>query len=93
MITLFIQNLMDQRHCVQSQACNTRTLPQFGGEGLIKRSTQGVMAKLKAFWDEQRRQAEYHDAARRLHSLTDEQLRDMGITRMDIHHVVRHGKD
>jgi uncharacterized protein YjiS (DUF1127 family) len=46
--------------------------------------------------EKQRRYAlerEIDQAIEHLHRLTDDQLRDMGITRMDIEHAVRHGKD
>lgn len=93
MISHILQNLTNVNHYVQPHACPAQCMPQMSGEGLIKRSFHELKTKIKSAWDHQIREAEYHDAARHLHKLTDEQLRDMGITRMDIHHVVRYGKD
>ena len=53
----------------------------------------GFIHNLLACWIERHNQeADIERAIEHLHRLTDEQLRDMGITRDDINHVVRYGK-
>ena len=52
-----------------------------------------ITDRLIAIYKRQNEEARIQQAISHLRSLTDEQLRDMGITRMDIARVVRYGKD
>jgi uncharacterized protein YjiS (DUF1127 family) len=92
MIKRYLQNLTGSSHFVQPLAGATQWLPQGSDAGLFKRAIHGLKGKLVEAHSRQLRKTEIQDAAEHLHGLTDEQLLDMGITRMDISHVVRHGK-
>ena len=93
MIMRYIQNLTNRSQFVHPHAGATQWIPQGSNEGLIKRAIAGIKGKLIEAHNRQSRETELQHAAEHLHRLTDEQLLDMGITRMDISDVVRHGKD
>ena len=93
MIKRYLQNLTDSSHFVHPHAGATQWLPQGSDAGLFKRAIHGLKGKLIDAYNRQLREIELQDATEHLHGLTDEHLLDMGITRMDISHVVRHGKD
>jgi uncharacterized protein YjiS (DUF1127 family) len=92
MIKRFIQNLTDSSHFVHPHTGSTQWLSQRSHENLFKRSIQRLKGKIVAAYSHQLRKAEIRNAVKHLQGLTDEQLLDMGITRMDISQVVRHGK-
>lgn len=93
MIKQYIQNLSGTRHFVHMQSGGAQYLPATADAGLL---TCAVRA-LRHYVDARRRQyaneAENRKAIEHLHGLTDAQLRDLGITRMDITRAVRFGKE
>jgi uncharacterized protein YjiS (DUF1127 family) len=93
MIMRILQNRTNSSHFVHPHAGATQWLPLGSDEGLFKRAIQSLKGKLIKAYNRQLRKTELQDAVEHLHGLTDEQLLDMGITRMDISHVVHHGKD
>ena len=92
MIKRYLQNLTGSSHFVHPHADATQWLPQESDLGLFKRTIHGLKGKIVEALSRQLLETEIREAAEHLHGLTDEQLLDMGITRMDISHVVRHGK-
>ena len=93
MITQILQNLVRPSHLAHSQTGETAFLPHGGNESLFRTTIRGIKGRLTEIHKRQSCETEIRDAIEHLQDLTDEQLRDMGITRMDISHVVRHGKD
>lgn len=88
-----IQNLLPSRHLLHSQTDGSQCLPMHGNEGLLSR----VIGKFQSYfveWNRKyHREAEIHQAIEHLQALTDQQLSDIGITRMDISAAVRFGKE
>ena len=93
MITQILQNLVRPRHLLHSQSSETAYLLQGSDENLFRTAIRGLKGILAEARKRQAHNTEIGKATKHLHGLTDDQLRDMGITRMDIAHVVRHGKD
>ena len=93
MIAQILQNLVRPGHLAHSQSGETAFLPHGGDESLFRAAIRGIKGRLTEIRKRQSCETEIREAIEHLHDLTDEQLRDMGITRMDIAHVVRHGKD
>jgi uncharacterized protein YjiS (DUF1127 family) len=93
MITQILQNLVRPRQLLHSQSSETTFPLQGGDESLFRTAIRGIRGMLVEARKRQIYNTEIREATEHLHGLTDEQLRDMGITRMDIAHVVRHGKD
>ena len=93
MITRYLQNLTGSSHFVHPHAGTAQWPLQGSNESLFKRAIHGLKGKIVEAYSRQLRETEIQDAAEHLNGLTDVQLLDMGITRMDISHVVRHGKD
>lgn len=85
MNTQILQNL--------TQPGEIALLPHEGDENLFRATIRRIKGKLVEAYKRQSSETAIHEAIQHLHSLTDEQLRDMGISRMDIAHVVRYGKD
>lgn len=92
MITQILQNLVRPSHLAHSQPGNASLLSNRGEEGLIRVAISEIKGRLVEALRQQSNEAEIRVAIEHLHDLTDEQLLDMGISRMDISQVVRHGK-
>jgi uncharacterized protein YjiS (DUF1127 family) len=92
MITQILQNLVRPGHLAPSQPVDVSVLSHSGKEGLLIAAISGIKGRLVESLKQQSNETEIRVAIEHLHDLTDEQLLDMGITRMDIAHVVRHGK-
>jgi uncharacterized protein YjiS (DUF1127 family) len=92
MITQILQNLVRPSHLVHSQLGDASLLSHRGEEGLLRAAISGIKERLVEALRQQSKETEIRKATQYLHGLTDEQLLDMGITRLDIAHVVRHGK-
>ena len=92
MITQVLQNLVRPSHLVHSQPSDVSFISHRGEEGLLRTAISGIKGRLVEALRQQANETEIREAIEHLHDLTDEQLLDMGITRMDIAHVVRHGK-
>ena len=88
-----LQKLIEANKLVPCPLGVPQTLPQAGATGLLARSIRGLRHYLAASSRKQALEAEILKAIKHLHTLTDEQLRDIGITRMDISRAVRLGKD
>jgi len=67
-------------------------LPLDGDLGFLAAAVRALRDHVGASFRRQARAAEDRKAIEHLQALSDAQLRDMGITRMDISHVVRFGK-
>lgn len=93
MITQILQNLVRSSHLAHSQSSDASLLSHKGGESLLGAAVSGIKRKLVEVLSQQSNETEIREAIGHLHDLTDEQLLDMGITRMDIARVVRHGKN
>jgi uncharacterized protein YjiS (DUF1127 family) len=92
MITHILQNLVRPGHLAHSQPGDASLLSHRGEEGLLRAAISAIKGRLVKALRQQSNETEIREAIEHLHDLTDEQLLDMGITRMDIAHVVRHGK-
>ena len=89
MITQILQNLIRP---IQPHSSEASFLSHRGDESLLRSAITRVKGRLVEALRQQSIEAKNSEAIEHLHELTDEQLLDMGITRMDIAHVVRHGK-
>ncbi len=93
MIKRYIQNLLQPRHFVHTQSDGSQYLPVSGDMGLLARAVRGLRDYIAESSHQHSIEAENRKAIEHLHSLTDEHLRDIGITRMDISRAVRFGKE
>jgi uncharacterized protein YjiS (DUF1127 family) len=93
MIKHNLQNLVDSNNIVSYQLSEPQYLPGADATSLFARSIRGLRRYLAESSRKHSLEAENRKAIEHLHSLTDEHLRDIGITRMDISRVVRFGKD
>ena len=92
MISQYLQNLVLPSHLAHSQSSDA-SLPSYKDEtGLLRSVISKMRRRIIEVLRKQSKETEIREAAEHLHGLTDEQLLDMGITWMDIAHVVRHGK-
>ena len=90
MITQILQNLVRPTHLPHSSEASFLT--HRGDESLFRAAISRVKGTLVEALRQQSNETENRKAIEHLNELTEEQLLDMGITRMDIAHVVRHGK-
>ena len=90
MIIQILQNLVRPSYLAQSE--HTSLLSHRVNESVLRVAFSGIKGRLVEALRRQSNETEIREATEHLHDLTDEQLLDMGITRMDIAHVVRHGK-
>ena len=92
MTTQNIQNVFELRHSLHAANDDVLLRSVSSGQGFVA----GVVSKLKAALANSIRQLlaadEERMAIEQLNAMTDAQLSDLGITRPDIAHVVRHGK-
>ncbi len=88
-----LQNLIETNKLVPCALGVPQALPQAGATGVIARSIRALLHYLAASSHKHALEAENLKAIEHLHTLTDEQLRDIGIMRMDISRAVRLGKD
>ena len=93
MITQILQNLIRPGHLHHAQSGNLSILPNKTDNSLLRVAFSNIKDRLVKILGQKTVETEVLEAIQHLHDLTDEQLLDMGITRMDIAHVVRHGKD
>ena len=93
MIKRNIQNLVHFSNLAPYKTSEPRYLFEAGDAGLFTRVINGLRSFLAGRSDKQALETEKKKAIEHLHSLTDEQLRDIGITRMDISRAVRLGRD
>ena len=93
MITHIFQNLIEPRRFAHSANEETRYLPVGSAIGAIEGLLRRLRAWLAGIDRERRIRHQNAKAIAHLHSLTDGQLRDIGITRMDIEQAVRFGRD
>ena len=72
-----------------------KTVSLFPGanRGILERVLQPIRGYLAEVRCRQSQEIEIRRATEHLYSMTDEQLRDIGITRMDIPRAVRFGKE
>lgn len=93
MIKRNIQNLVDFSKLAPYETSEPRYLFEANHAGLFTRVIIGLRSFLAGRSAKQALEAEKSKAIEHLHGLTDEQLRDIGITRMDISRAVRLGRD
>lgn len=93
MIAQILQNLARPDHLAHCHPAETALLPHGDDESLFSTVIRGIKGRLAEARKRQSCEAVIRKAIAHLHDLSDEQLRDMGISRMDIAHVVRYGKD
>lgn len=92
MIIQILQNLVRPSQLAHTQPGNASVLSRKSEESLLRATISGIKGRLVEVFRQRSNETEVREAIEHLHDLTDEQLLDMGITRMDIAHVVRHGK-
>jgi len=92
MIKPKLQNLVVSSNLVSHQFNEPQFLPEAGNTDLLARAIHDLRHYLVASLRKQAFKAETRNAIEHLHSLTDEHLRDIGITRMDISRAVRLGR-
>jgi len=92
MIKQNLQNLVHSNNLVPDQLGEPQYLFDAGDENLLVRFIRGLQYYLAASSRKQAIETENSKAIKHLHTLTDEQLRDIGITRMDISRAVRLGR-
>jgi uncharacterized protein YjiS (DUF1127 family) len=63
------------------------------GPGFAARAAQAVGAAMTRAWRAFRRHREIAHATRVLQEMDDRSLQDIGLTRADVGHAVRHGRD
>jgi len=92
MISQYIQNLLPAAKMVHSASAGSAVGFTVGtgkeNGGLLDR----VRRRFAEFDRQRSLEYEYRHAIAQLESLTDAQLRDVGIARADIEYAVRHGK-
>lgn len=93
MIKPILQNLIHSNNFAPRQSSGPQHLYKAGDTSLLARAFRGLRHILVESSREQVVEADNRKWIRHLHTLTDEQLRDIGITRMDISRAVRLGKD
>ena len=93
MIKRNIQNLVHFSNLAPCKTGESQYLFEAGDAGLFTRVINGLQNFLTERIAKQALEAENSHAIEHLHTLTDAQLRDIGITRMDISRAVRLGRD
>jgi uncharacterized protein YjiS (DUF1127 family) len=66
---------------------------QPAGPGLAARASQAVGAAMTRAWRAFRRHREMAQATKLLQEMDDRSLRDIGLSRLDVGHAARHGRD
>jgi uncharacterized protein YjiS (DUF1127 family) len=89
----YIQNILQSRHSLHSQADGSQYLPMHGDKGLISRVIGKFQSYLVELNRSYHREAEIQQAIEHLQAMNDQQLRDIGIARMDISTAVRFGNE
>jgi uncharacterized protein YjiS (DUF1127 family) len=92
MNTQTLQNLVRPSDLAHPHCGEASFLSHRGDESLLGAAISRMKGRLVKVFRQQSNEIEIRESIEHLHDLTDEQLLDMGITRMDIAHVVRHGK-
>lgn len=87
MISQYVQNLLRPANLAHPAAESN-----FGLADGVGKLLDRVRHLVVEFDRKHRLEYEHRKAVAQLKSLTDEQLRDIGIARPDIEHAVRHGK-
>jgi hypothetical protein len=93
MIKRNLQNLVQSNNRFSNELSEPQSLLDTGDAGLLKSAIYGLRHYLAESNRKHSLEAENRRATEHLHTLTDEQLRDIGITRMDISRAVRLGRD
>lgn len=93
MIAQILQNLAGPGQLHKHQPQDAVFPTQGPNENLITRFFRDMKVKFVEARRRQIKEANLRREIDHLRGLTDEQLRDMGIARPDIAHVVRYGKD
>ena len=88
-----LPNLDDAAQVTAGRIATAPYTPRKSEPSLWNRAVRYLQHRLDAAQQSYQREAEIRKAIRHLQVLTDEQLMDMGITRLDIVRVVRHGKE
>ena len=93
MIKQNLQNLVHSSNLIPNQLNGPQYLLGTGDAGLFTRAISGLRNYLAESSRQQVLEAQIRKAIEHLHTLTDEQLRDMGITRTGISRAVRYGRE
>jgi uncharacterized protein YjiS (DUF1127 family) len=93
MIKQILQNLVHSNNLAPRQIIESQYLLEAGDTGLLARTVRGLQHYLAESNRKQAFEAENRKSIEHLHTLSDENLRDIGITRMDISRAVRLGRD
>jgi uncharacterized protein YjiS (DUF1127 family) len=93
MIKHNLQNMLHPSNLAPCHPCAQRYLHEAGDGSWFARAIHDLRRYLAESSRRQACEAENRKAMGHLHALTDEQLRDIGISRMDISRAVRFGKD
>ena len=93
MIKQNLQNLVHSSNLIPNQLNGPQYLLGAGDAGLFTRAISGLRNYLAESRRLQMLEAQNRKTIAHLYTLTDEQLRDMGITRMGISRAVRFGRE
>lgn len=93
MIKQIFQNMVTSKTVVSSDDFGRNFNVAGVSEGFFTRMFDQLRRRAHASIEKWQREHEIETAIAQMRGLTDEQLRDMGITYDDIPHVVRYGKE
>lgn len=93
MIKQIFQNIIAPKTAVSANNFGRNFNVTGVSEGIFTRMFYQLRKRGHALIEKWQREYEIEESIIHLRSLTNEQLSDMGITRDDIPHVVRYGKD
>jgi len=92
MIKRYLPNFVYTYNVTPSYSAESSWLFPGANAGILGRTLRHIRSYLTEVRCRQALEIEIRRSTEHLYSLTDEQLRDMGITRMDIPRAVRFGK-
>lgn len=92
MIKRYLPNFVYTHDVTPSYSADSSWLFPSANAGILERSLRHIRSYLAEVRRKQAKEYVIRRDTEHLYSLTDEQLRDLGITRMDIPRAVRFGK-
>jgi len=93
MIKRYLPNFVYTYNAASSYSAESSWLFPSANAGILGRTLRQIRSYLTEVRRRQAQEIEIRRDTEHLYSLTDEQLRDIGITRMDIPRAVRFGKE
>lgn len=93
MIRRYLPNFVYTDNASPSYSAESSWLFPGANAGILERTLRHIRSYLAEVRRKQAQEYVIRRDTEHLYSLTDEQLRDIGITRMDIPHAIRFGKE